>query len=189
MASLEPPDSHVLSAAVGWFELGNIEEAEIEIKRLSRSGGRHPDVLEFIWQLQSSREDWIAAAATAKSLKKIAPDRPQAWIHHSYALRRAEGGGLKASWKALLPAYEKFPGEPVIPYNLACYACQMNRLEDAREWLGKALKIEETQTIRTFALLTENLKSHMLKNRENSIKNMALQDEDLKPLWKEIKKL
>ena len=184
MASLEPPDSHVLSAALGWLGLGNLEEAEIEIKRLTRPATRHPDVLEFVWVLLSRREDWIAAAATAKSLKKIAPDRPQGWIHYSYALRRAEGGGLEASWKALLPAYEKFPEEPVIPYNLACYACQMNRLEDAREWLGKALKIEETQAIRT-----ENLRPELFKNQANSIKNMALRDEDLKPLWKEIKKL
>lgn len=189
MASLEPPDSHILSAALGWLGLGNLEEAEAEMQRLSIAASRHPEALEFVWLLQSRREDWTAAAATAKSLKKAAPDQAQGWIHYSYALRRAEGGGLKASWKALLPAYEKFPAEPVIPYNLACYACQMNRLEDAREWLGKALKIEEAQTVRTFALLTENLKPDFLRNRESSIKNMALQDEDLKPLWKEIQKL
>jgi len=38
-------------------------------------------------------------------------------------------GGAKAAWDALLPAADKFPNNPNIPYNLACYACQMNKLK------------------------------------------------------------
>jgi hypothetical protein len=74
---------------------------------------------------------------------------------------------VPAAWDALLPAFEKFPGEPIIPYNLACYACQMGKLDDARLWLDRAMKIAD----------------------KREIKLMALNDEDLKPLRAEIEKL
>ena len=41
---------------------------------------------------------------------------------------------------ALRPAFEKFPKVSVIPYNLACYACQMNKLDEARVWLRRAMR-------------------------------------------------
>lgn len=189
MASLEPPDLHFYSAALGWYELGNQAEAEAELKRVSKEGRRHPDVLELKWLFQSRRDDWEGAAKTAKSLMKHAPDRASGWLHYSYSLRRASDGGLDAAWKALLPAYEKFPGEPVLAYNLACYACQLDRLDDAREWFAKALKIEERKAAKTVGLLLENLYPDSKKPSPSGIKQMALRDEDLKPLWPEIERL
>ena len=62
---------------------------------------------------------------------------------------------------------ERFPKVPTIPYNLACYACQLGNLEEARQWLAKAIKIRSTE----------------------EIKQMALADPDLQPMWDEIKKL
>ena len=79
-------------------------------------------------------------------------------------LRRAPAGGLRPAREALLPAAEMFPEEPVIPYNLACYACQLERLEEARVWLRQAMQIGE----------------------KKAIQQMALADEDLKPLWPEV---
>lgn len=186
--SLEPPDSHVFSAACGWLELGNLREAELELKNLSKSSRRHPDVLEFLWLIHSRKEEWDKAAKVAEELKRKAPDRASGWLHYSYALRRSTGGGLAASCDALRPAYELFPDEPVIPYNLACYACQLDRLEEARDWFAKALKAEEKQTAKTVGLLLENVKPEA-KTSSSGIKQMALRDEDLKPLWSEIEKL
>ncbi len=57
---------------------------------------------------------------------------PAGWLHRAYALRRVANGGLPQAWDALLPAAEKFPGEPVIAYNLSCYACQMQQLDASR---------------------------------------------------------
>ena len=66
-----------------------------------------------------------------------------------------------------MPAAEKFPTEPVIAYNLSCYACQMQQLDAARVWLKRAIKI----------------------GGKEELKQMALADEDLKPLWPEIEEL
>jgi Flp pilus assembly protein TadD len=76
-------------------------------------------------------------------------------------------GGVKQAWDALLPAFNLFPEEPTISYNLSCYACLMKELETARLWLKRAT--------------TAGGKDH--------IKQMALQDPDLEALWPEIRKL
>jgi Tfp pilus assembly protein PilF len=88
-------------------------------------------------------------------------------LHHAYALGRATTGGLAKARAALEPALEKFPEEPVISYNLSCYACQMQDLVVARECLQRALKV----------------------GRKKEIKSMALADPDLEPLWEEIRQL
>jgi hypothetical protein len=65
-----------------------------------------------------------------------------------------------------LPAFDKFPKEFLIAYNLACYACQMKDMEGARLWLDRARNI----------------------SGKAKVKKMALIDSDLEPLWAEIGK-
>jgi hypothetical protein len=94
----------------------------------------------------------------------VVPELAAGWLHRAYAIRRVDGGGLAQAWDALLPATVKFPDEAVISYNLSCYACQMNKLTEARAWLHRAIKTGD----------------------KDVMKKMALEDEDLKPLWAEI---
>ena len=167
MQKLGPPDTHCLSAAVGWIELGNLEEAKAELRKISSAHAEHPNVLAATWLIHAHGKDWESALGAAKKIVELAPELASGWLHRAYALRRVKEGGLGAAWNALLPAFEKFPREPIIPYNLACYACQMGRLEDARRWLDRAMKMAD----------------------KKEIKLMALNDEDLEPLRKEIEKL
>jgi tetratricopeptide (TPR) repeat protein len=167
MQPLEPPDSHFLSAAVGWLELGNRIEAEAELNRISVEHQCHPDVLEVRWIILAEAKRWEAALGTARTLLKAAPHRSSGWLHHAYALRRTTADGLKQAWDALLPAYDKFPKEPTIAYNLSCYACQMGQLDEARLWFRRALKAGNKEMIR----------------------KMALEDTDLEALWEEIREL
>jgi hypothetical protein len=167
MQELEPPDTHYLSCAVGWIELGNLIEAEADLNRISAMQQCHPDVLEVRWIILAQAKRWEASLEIARTLLKIAPNRTSGWLHHAFSLRRAAKDGLKEAWAALLPAYAKFPDEPTIPYNLCCYACQMDQLEEAKTWLRRALKT----------------------GGKSKIKEMALDDPDLQPLWDEIKKL
>jgi len=166
MQPLSPPDTHFLSAAAGWYELGNITEAKAELERISPALREHPDVLELRWLVHAQEKNWEQGLEVAEKLVEIAPERSSGWLHRAYALRRVQRGGLQTAWDALLPAFEKFPKEPTIPYNLACYACQIGRLDEAREWLQRAVKIAGKE----------------------KIKFMALNDDDLEPLWEEIKR-
>jgi predicted Zn-dependent protease len=164
---LEPPDTHYFSSAIGWLELGAPAEARAELAQISASLQDHPDVLEARWQVAAEARQWEEGLQVAQALLQRAPKRPSGWLHQAYALRRVSAGGLQRAWEALLPASEKFPKEPVIPYNLSCYACQMNQLDTARLWLQRAAAV----------------------GGKEKIKNMALQDSDLEPLWKEIESL
>jgi hypothetical protein len=167
MSTVQPPDSHHLSAAIGWIELGNPAEARIELERLSPAARNAADALEVEWMICAEDEDWRRGLMAAEGLVHADPARATGWLHRSYALRRVTGGGLQAAWESLLPAHEMFPDEPVIPYNLSCYACQLGNLDDARAWLRRALDIGGVETI----------------------KRMALRDADLQPLWAELDRI
>jgi predicted Zn-dependent protease len=167
MQKLEPPDTYYLSAAIGWLELGNPGEARAELAQISSRQQEHPDVLEVRWALAVDEKRWEEGLQVARALLRCAPERASGWLHQAYALRRVPGGGVRQAWEALLPAFDKFPKEPVIPFNLACYACQLRQLPEARDWLKRAIAIAG----------------------KAKIKQMALSDADIEPLWEEIRKL
>jgi hypothetical protein len=165
MTSLEPPEIHHLSAAVGWLGLGNVGEATVELAKIGPAFQNHPDVLELRWLICAEQSQWEEGLQIARSLLHHAPERSTGWLHQAYALRRVPEGGVKAAWKALLPAFDKFPKESIICFNLSCYACQMRQLDAARVWLKRALVL----------------------GGKARIKKMALADPDLQELWDEVK--
>ena len=167
MKPLEPPDTHYLDAAIGWLGLNCAADARDELKRISAVNQNHSDVLEVRWMLCAHEKRWSNALTVAELEIIAAPGDAGGWLHRAYALRRMKDGGLTQAWDALLPAASKFPKESVIAYNLSCYACQMQQLDLAREWLQRAVKA----------------------GKKEVIKQMALADDDLKPLWTEIQKL
>ena len=159
---LQPPDSHHLLAAQGWLELGNHVEANQELENIAPTLRAHPYVLEMRWQIYAVAKDWDAALAIASSLVTMTPENPFGWIHRSFSLHE-----LKRTAEArdnLLPVVDKFPDEPLMRYNLACYECRLGHLEQAKDWLEKAFRIGDAW----------------------KMKSMALEDPDLEPLWKEI---
>jgi len=161
-------DLHRLKAAVGWLELGNPAEAIVELDQIDEEAQQHHDVLETRWLALAQLQRWDLAVNVARALIAAAPDRAVGWLHHSYALRRAENGGLLAALNALLPVAPKFPKEATIPYNLACYCCQLQREPaETMKWLEQAIA----------------------SGRRKEILAMALKDPDLRPLHAEILKL
>jgi predicted Zn-dependent protease len=168
MSKLEPPHTFHLSAAIGWPELSNPSEAATEIARMSPEALAHPDVLEVRWQICAEQKSWDAALRVAELLVLHTPGRPTGWLHRAYALRRVKDGGLQSAWDALRPVVDRFPKVPLVPYNLACYAAQLGRLDEAWEWLHKAMEAA---------------------GDVQAIKLMALADSDLEPLWERIQAL
>lgn len=165
MQPIEPPDSHRLLAATGWLELGCPADALEELKGVSEPNRNHPDALELTWLIHAELRNWTDALVAANTLVAIAPERPAGWLHRAYAMRRVPEGGLQKAWAVLLPAFDRFPKETLISYNLSCYACQMGQLDESRRWLRVALRAGDP----------------------DAIKKMALKDEDLRTLWDEIR--
>jgi predicted Zn-dependent protease len=162
MNSLEPPDIHYLRAAQGWLELGDHLEAARELDRISSSQSEHPLILMIRWMIFARAKRWEGAVPVADALVNRVPQDAYGWILRSFALHQMRQ--TQEAWNQLLPGAEKFPKEPNIPYNLACYATQLGRLEEARKWLRRAFEIGDGKKI-------------TLK---------AMQDPNLEPLWRGI---
>ncbi|MBM3881864.1 MAG: tetratricopeptide repeat protein [Verrucomicrobia bacterium] len=162
MTGLFYPDNLHHEAAIGWLMLGDARSALEEIARLTPTARTHPEVLEVEWSAHAEAKQWAEAFAAAERLVALAPERSTGWIHRSYALRRMPGGGLPRAWEALRPAFDRFPKQYLIPYNLACYAAQLGHLEEAWEWLQR---------------------SRGAAPKPELITRQALDDPDLEPLW------
>ena len=165
MSKLYPPDTHHLSAAEGWFELGNPAEALRELNQLSSKEQERLEVLGLRWNALAQLKSWEDCICVSARILGLAPDNPFGWIHRSFALHE-----LKRTQEArdlLLPAVEQFPGIATIPYNLACYECQLGNLETAWHWLEVCLRPKNS----------------------SGIIRQSLADADLAALWPRIARL
>lgn len=164
MKPLDPPDTHHLQAAIGWLELENANESFLELDKISNANQQHPDVLELRWQTHAKKREWPHALDVSSLLVRQAPGRPSGWIHRSFALHEMDK--TEEAHDLLLPALAIFKENWIIPFNVACYLCQMDKKQEALEKLKLAIERGGDEAM-----------------------NTALKDPDLAPLLKEIRKL
>jgi predicted Zn-dependent protease len=165
MQPLEPADSHYVSAALGWLELGDWREAAAELEGVAPVLAQHPIVLELRYDIHAKAGQWNLASEVALSLSRAFPNEPAAWTKLAYATRRKPGGGIPDAKEILAAARQRFPAEVLITYNLACYECQLGNLPQAHTLLREAFKLGNPAIL----------------------KQMSLSDSDLEPLRQEIR--
>jgi len=163
MKALEPPDSFYLRAASSCLESGKYRAAQQELDRIAQPLRCHPDVLEIQWAVHAQAREWKACLSTAQALLDSAPERPTGWIKSSFVLHRLKR--TQEALNTLFPAAEKFSDVAVIPYNLACYAAQLEHLWEAERWLKRALEIGGDH-FRALALQEKDLEALREKIRE-----------------------
>jgi Flp pilus assembly protein TadD len=100
---------------------------------------------------------WDMVAAVASHLVKVDPQTPGWWISLAYAVRRTES--VEKAEAILLRAQAIHPKVAMIAFTLACCASVTGRMEEAKERLRHAIDLDK------------------------DIRGLALDDEDLKPLW------
>jgi tetratricopeptide (TPR) repeat protein len=91
------------------------------------------EVLALRIAIYRGLEKWELMQEIAKRLAEFQPDDIQWTISLAYATRRANS--IQAAKEILLSAEPKFPNEPAIKYNLACYFCQMGDIKTAKNYL------------------------------------------------------
>mgnify|MGYP003322812818 CR=1 FL=1 len=64
----------------------------------------------------------------------LASRHPDIWA----GLAAVAGGSLEAAYEILAPMQAVFPDQWLVSYNLACYLCQLNRLDEAQAMLDTA---------------------------------------------------
>jgi tetratricopeptide (TPR) repeat protein len=133
---LEAPDTIYLRAAEGWLELGNHVEANEELENITVSKRSHPDVLEIRWSIYAKAKKWNACLEIGNALVQIAPKRSTGWRHRSVALHSLNR--TREAYDLLLRALDMFRNDWAIHYDLACYACKLGKLDEARAWLENA---------------------------------------------------
>ncbi|HBU58288.1 MAG TPA: hypothetical protein DEB48_00425 [Verrucomicrobiales bacterium] len=160
MGKLDAPDTHYVSGAEGWLELGDFESALAELDLVSENCREYFDVQQVRWHIHNRMEDWETCLVISLRMIESNPEMPQGWINHGnglFYMRR-----YQEAYDALAPVFKRFPHDEAIPYNLACYKCQSGDLDAAREWLERALKVGDSKRVG----------------------KMAATDPDLMPLWK-----
>ena len=162
MKPLEPPDLHHLQAAQGWLELGNLLEANEELAKITPQLRGHPTVLALQWSLYAEAKKWEACVDLAKALTNVAPDQAGGWVNLGNSLYYS--GHTQEAYDCVKPLLDRFPKNSILRYNLACYACQLGDLQEAKSWLEMAFEL----------------------NNSKKLKLAALNDPDLEPLWKNI---
>lgn len=159
---LEPPNTLHLRAALGWLELGNHLEANEELEKITPTLRAHPHVLDVRWRIYAAAKQWEPCVDLARALTKLVPDELVGWIHLAFTLHALKR--TKEAWETLLPVADKFAGEWLVSYNLACYAATLGDLKSAWNRLERAFEIGDA----------------------DKIKLKALGDPDLEPLWAQI---
>lgn len=160
-----PQDQWQFRAAEGWLELGNWVEAQAELEGIPPQFEKHPQVLCLRHQIYAKAGRWELAAEVAREIAIIRPDDAFGWIHWAYSLHELKR--TQEAYDVVHSVVAKFPEESTLPYNLACYSCQLGKLKEAMEWLKSAIRTDT----------------------EKEIRRMAVKDKDLEPLWKEIGEL
>lgn len=165
MPTAVPSLRHTLNAVEGWLGLGLPREARSELDALPHDFQERSDCLDARFAIEAHCRDWQAAFEVALRHVERFPGHAGAWIHRAYAARRrVGGGGIPEALALLRPAVERFPAEPLIPYNLSCYHAQQADLDQAWRWLMAAMAVAGREPIR----------------------RLALADDDLRPLWTRI---
>jgi uncharacterized protein HemY len=162
MDDLDYPDLHHARAAQGWLELDQAPEAVHELDQISTHARSRPEILDLQWRIHVATQDWQKAFETASRIVEIAPWLVTGWIHRSFSLHELHR--TRDAWDLLLPAADRFPTNSIVPYNLACYACQLGDLPAARAWLRRTAELKGT----------------------TELQRMVLDDPDLEPLRSEI---
>ncbi len=133
------------------------DEAAQVLEEIEPEEKTRDEVLGARVNLYMAAKKWDMAAAVASHLVKVQPENAAWWISLAYAVRRAES--VDKAEAILLRAQAIHPNVAVIAFNLACYASVTARFEEAKTRLQHAIELDK------------------------EIRGLALDDEDLRPLW------
>jgi Flp pilus assembly protein TadD len=133
------------------------DAAALVLEEIAPDDKTHNEVLGARVNLYMAAKKWDMVTAVASHLAKVAPKTAGWWISLAYAIRGTQS--VEKAEAILLRAQKLHPKVAMIAFNLACYASVTGRTEEAKERLRHAMDLDK------------------------AICGLALDDEDLKPLW------
>jgi len=149
-----------LERADGFLDLKMTEAARAELELIPAELDGTVLVKQVRLRFAMEMGNWPTAAVLATELRRLQPHEPVHWVQLAYALRRAKD--VQSAHEILSEGFRKFPRIAVIPFNLACYECQMQKLDEAMAHLAAAFRLDP------------------------ECREQALEDDDLQPIWSRI---
>ena len=159
------PDNVHLQFARGWLELGDVAEAEAELRNIRPQYSGCPDVLEVRFQVLARRQCYGEALAIAEQQVADFPLDFRGHMNRGNALFWLDRS--QEAIDSVMTILEAHPKVAALPYNLACYWMKLNQTEEAVRWLETAMRV----------------------GQRKGVLQHALADPDLRPIWDYIRKL
>lgn len=140
--------------------MGNAREARQEWELIGPARRSHPDVLRASWFIYVALKQWEQGVAAAEALIRLFPADPEWYVNLANTIYWS--GSPAAAREVAASALSRFPRNPPLHYNLACYESQLQQLATAEEWLKRAFELDAR------------------------LRAIAPTDPDLQPLWQTI---
>lgn len=127
-------------SAVGYANLGMVTDALDELEHLSPSMAADGGVMEFKLRLLERAQQWPEAAVLAAKLAASHPNEARWFVAWAFAKRRSDS--LETASKILSEAASLHPKDPLIQFNLGCYAAQRGDLTTAHSHVRRAIELD-----------------------------------------------
>ena len=118
------------------------EDALNELQKIDSVDSNHRSARLVRLSIYADQCNWALVTSEAESLVTEFPQEVEYWIQWAYGSRRAHS--IAAARSILQRAYQLFPLEPCILYNLGCYACVEEDLDDALKKVNQAIALDKT---------------------------------------------
>ncbi len=132
-----------------------LDDAALALEEIEPEDKTRTEVLGARIALYITAKKWDMAATVASHLVKVEPENEAWWINLAAQTERGHRAGRSRFTKGT----SHTPQGCHDRFNLACYASVTGRMEDAKERLRNAIELDK------------------------GIRKLAIDDEDLKPLW------
>ncbi len=133
-------DFQCAESAVGYANLGMFTDALAELENLSPQMVADDGVQEFKLRLLERAGRWQDAAGLAARLATTHPDESRWFIAWAFAKRRSDS--IETASKILTDAAHLHPQDPLIQFNLGCYAAQRGDLTIAQTYVRRAIELD-----------------------------------------------
>ena len=129
-----------LMAADGYMDLGMWVQAREELASIPSEFLEVVDALWLRQRLAFGEKAWTEALPICRKLCELAADLPDSWIACAYAAREVQD--LALARDVAREGLKRFPNQPILLYNLACYQCLLGDLSEAKRLLERAFTLD-----------------------------------------------
>jgi hypothetical protein len=148
--ALSLADIHRLEAADGWLERKEWANCFDELESIDYNNRDDAREKALRWKLYNASGQHVPAANMALGIQRRFPNEPAGYVWRSMSLDKL--GCTEDAYEQLELVAGKFDGLGIVPYLLAVYACELQRLNTTHAWLLCAFNTPDSKELRLQAL-------------------------------------